>query len=306
MTPSDPTRGSPTGTHTPGPTGTSTTNTGRSGVDTARDTARDLGRDASHEASRLANQAREGAREGMERARSEASRQANRGIERSADEVSRTSHALETAASEFESGSLQHQLFHRAADGLSELSETLRGRSIDQIAGDLASFGRRNPAAFLGGAALVGFAVARFARASRSHGGDNYGYAGAQGSYGGGAGMMGAADPDSAHAGWHDWRADPSRGRSGCNRHDDSRRRLQRSGFGSEACDRLGGWRIDGLDGVLVQRRLYSRKFEAVRHRLGPVEQGEAQCLIRERPCTNLIEWAIRTTTGLRPRSSAT
>jgi hypothetical protein len=34
------------------------------------------------------------------------------------------------------------------------------------MAGELSEFGRQNPVAYLGGAALVGFALARFARAS--------------------------------------------------------------------------------------------------------------------------------------------
>ncbi len=213
MTPSDPPRESTPGTSTTGahPTGTSPTGsqTGKSGAETARDTARDIGREASQEASRLAERARDSVRDGVTEARDEASRQANRGIERTADEVSRTSQALETAAGEFEEGSLQHQLLHRAADGLSELSGTLRGQTVSQIAVDVAEFGRRNPAAFLGGAALVGFAIARFARASRPSAYDSYGdrprgrYAGAGGSrsgaYGGTSGPGTMQQPASAH-----------------------------------------------------------------------------------------------------------
>lgn len=196
MAPSDPPHGTTTGSPA-----------GRSGVDTARDAVRDTARDLSDDASRIAEQAREGVRDGIAGARTEASRQAKRGIERTADEVSHTAHALETAAGEFDDGSLQHQLLHRAADGLSDLSGTLRGKSIDQIAGDLANFGRRNPAAFLGGAALVGFAVARFARASHAHGHDRghddgerrYGrYGGAQAPYGAGT-MPQPQQPPSAH-----------------------------------------------------------------------------------------------------------
>ena len=134
----------------------------------------------------MAEQARQGVRDGVAGARDEASRQANRGIERTAEEVSRTSDALEAAAGEFEDGSLQHHLFRRAAEGLSELSGSIRGRTINQVANELANFGRRNPAAFIGGAALVGFAIARFARASQPSAYDRQrdGYAGARGTYG--------------------------------------------------------------------------------------------------------------------------
>lgn len=157
-------------------TGTGTTSggttvggtTARSGSEAARDAARSTAEDLRRDASRVADRARESVREGVASAQQEANRRANRSFERAADEVSRTSQALETAAGEFEEGSIQHQLLHRAAGGLHQVSDRIRGRTIGELASGLADFGRRNPAAFIGGAALIGFAVARFARASRS------------------------------------------------------------------------------------------------------------------------------------------
>ena len=83
-----------------------------------------------------------------------------------ADQVSETAGALDKAAQEVEENSVQHQVLKSASDGLMQLSDSMHGKSIGAMVSDLAEFGRRNPATFLGGAALVGFALARFARAS--------------------------------------------------------------------------------------------------------------------------------------------
>ena len=53
-----------------------------------------------------------------------------------------------------------------AAHRVSEFAESLRGRSVDELAGDVRSMARNNPAVFLAGSVAVGFALARFLRAS--------------------------------------------------------------------------------------------------------------------------------------------
>jgi hypothetical protein len=83
-----------------------------------------------------------------------------------AGQVGETAAALNTAAEQFGAQSVQGDLFRGAARGLEALSQALEGNSMSGLASDLTDFGRRNPAAFLGGAALVGFALARFAQAS--------------------------------------------------------------------------------------------------------------------------------------------
>lgn len=62
--------------------------------------------------------------------------------------------------------SIQAKLMAAAADSVTDLSNTLRGKSFDQLLSDAGDFARRNPGAFVAAAALAGFAVARFARAS--------------------------------------------------------------------------------------------------------------------------------------------
>jgi hypothetical protein len=77
-----------------------------------------------------------------------------------------TADALDAAAKELQEHSLQRSLLGEASRGLAGLSRAMEGRSVGELVGNLAEFGRRNPAAFLGGAALAGFAVARLATAS--------------------------------------------------------------------------------------------------------------------------------------------
>lgn len=83
-----------------------------------------------------------------------------------AGQVSETAAALDAAAGQFGEQSVQGDLFRGAARGLNSLSQALEGNSMSGLASNLTDFGRRNPAVFLGGAALAGFALARFAQAS--------------------------------------------------------------------------------------------------------------------------------------------
>jgi hypothetical protein len=58
------------------------------------------------------------------------------------------------------------QLIQEAASGLENLSRSLSNQSLSDMVGTVREFGRRNPAALAGGAALVGLALGRFARSS--------------------------------------------------------------------------------------------------------------------------------------------
>lgn len=107
------------------------------------------------------------AEDAMAAANAEALRRTEAAKGRTAEEISRTAHGLETAAAELEGSPFQQDLLREAAGGLEQLSRAVDGRSIAQMTGDLSDFARRNPVGFLGGAALAGFALARFARADR-------------------------------------------------------------------------------------------------------------------------------------------
>lgn len=88
-----------------------------------------------------------------------------------ADQTGNVASALRTAADELRSGSAQERTFSQMADGLADMSDAVRDKDLGEIVDSLGGFARKNPMMFLGGAALLGFAATRFAKASggRSH-----------------------------------------------------------------------------------------------------------------------------------------
>jgi len=85
-----------------------------------------------------------------------------------ADEMSSVGDALRNASRDLRKGSPQEQLFGSVAESLAGFADAVRGRDVSEIVEEVSRFGRRNPGAFLGGAALLGFAAVRMARASES------------------------------------------------------------------------------------------------------------------------------------------
>lgn len=83
-----------------------------------------------------------------------------------ADEVSGVASALRTAAEEMRSGSPQERTFGQIAEGLADASDAMREKDLSEMVQDVSAFARRNPLVFLGGAALIGFAATRFAKAT--------------------------------------------------------------------------------------------------------------------------------------------
>lgn len=124
--------------------------------------------DAKREAETLGDTARDAGREAYTTVSREAERQTGQAKEGAASEVNDISSALRRAASESRSGSPQERTFGQVADAFADLSDTIRTKDLGETVGDLNSFARRNPVAFLGGAALLGFAATRFAKASES------------------------------------------------------------------------------------------------------------------------------------------
>jgi ribosomal protein L12E/L44/L45/RPP1/RPP2 len=54
----------------------------------------------------------------------------------------------------------------RIADRITSFADTLDGRDFEEVMDNVNAFARRNPAAFLGGAAAIGFFAARFVKSS--------------------------------------------------------------------------------------------------------------------------------------------
>ncbi len=124
---------------------------------------KDKARDATAEASRTV---KSHAKDAADKAAREASSYADHAKDVAADEVKGVASALRTAADEFRDGSAQERTFSQIADGLADISDSMRNKDLGDIAGSINSFARRNPVMFLGGAALVGLAATRFAKAS--------------------------------------------------------------------------------------------------------------------------------------------
>lgn len=80
--------------------------------------------------------------------------------------VSTAADAAAAASAEFEPGSLQAQATQQVAAHLTDVANRISHTDFDQAAGKVTQFARENPLMFLGGAALVGFAAARFLKAS--------------------------------------------------------------------------------------------------------------------------------------------
>lgn len=76
--------------------------------------------------------------------------------------------AARSAADEFQSASPHAQGLNAVADQIDAASDRLRGMDTIEIAGQIREVATRNPLLFLGGAALMGFAVARFMKASEA------------------------------------------------------------------------------------------------------------------------------------------
>lgn len=83
-----------------------------------------------------------------------------------ADEVKDVANALRRASEELRGGSAQERTLGQIASSLADASESIRNKDLGEIAEMAKKVGRENPILFLGGAALLGFAASRYAKAS--------------------------------------------------------------------------------------------------------------------------------------------
>lgn len=138
-----------------------------SGSDRLRRTAEEARDAAADRLGSARDEAMHQARSAAEDARDYAEKEAERGKAAGAGQVHKWASALNRAASELGEDSAQGQLVRQASEGLDDIARSIEGRSVGQMVGAVSDFGRRNPAAFIGGAMLAGFALSRFATASR-------------------------------------------------------------------------------------------------------------------------------------------
>lgn len=100
-----------------------------------------------------------------EAARSQAMEQAEVAKSTLADTAERLAQSVRQSVDSGDQ-SVQGKLMFAAADAISDMSNSLRGQSFQDLVGQVQSFARRNPGAFVAAAAAAGFALARFARSS--------------------------------------------------------------------------------------------------------------------------------------------
>lgn len=141
----------------------------------ARRSAEGLTDKAKAKAEELKRHAGDMAEDTKAQVRSVASQQKDAAAER----VAGFAQALRTAADD-----LRHHdqpfsagYMRQAADGLERVSGTLRSQDVDDVMESVENFARRQPVAFLGGAVLTGFALARFMKSSAERRRPSTGYA---------------------------------------------------------------------------------------------------------------------------------
>lgn len=84
-----------------------------------------------------------------------------------ADRVDEIAQAIERTSAQFsENEPTLAELANRLAGTVGNLATRLREGSIDDLVGDTRAFARRNPALFIAGGVLAGFALARLVKAS--------------------------------------------------------------------------------------------------------------------------------------------
>ena len=163
--PSGPSSGQPStpsspNTSNPPHSATTPHSTAQQGSTSSLDAASEAGRDLKDAATAKLYETRDAAIH-------EAESRATAAKDGAADEISSIGDALRRASGDLRDGSPQERTFAGIADALAEVSDGIRGKDLSDMVGDVGHFARRNPLAFLGGAALLGFAAVRMARATQ-------------------------------------------------------------------------------------------------------------------------------------------
>ena len=132
-------------------------------MDEAKTTAGKVAEEAKHQVAGLADRAKQEVGAATDKVRSIAADQKDL----LAAQVGGVADAMERAASDLElnNGTSAHYA-RMIADNAEKLSNTIRNNNVDQLLGIAQDFGRRQPALFVGAAALLGFAASRFVLAS--------------------------------------------------------------------------------------------------------------------------------------------
>ena len=98
--------------------------------------------------------------------------QANDAKTNVANDVKDVADALRRASGDLRGGSAQERTLGQIASTLADASNTMRDKDLGEILQAASRVARENPMLFLGGAALLGFAASRYAKASSDRSGN--------------------------------------------------------------------------------------------------------------------------------------
>lgn len=119
--------------------------------------------EVTHQAEGLADMAKAKANEAGDRVKGLASEQKDF----LAGQIGGVADAMERAADDLESRNASSASYARMiANGAETVSDTIRNHDVEEIVAMAQDFGRKQPVAFMGAAALLGFAASRFLLAS--------------------------------------------------------------------------------------------------------------------------------------------
>jgi hypothetical protein len=138
------------------------------GAPEARETPGGEGRPAREQARAMTGEAREQARHAAHDLRESVTGEADDQAHRTAGTLHRWADELAEMAQHAPDNSPTRELVASAAHNGHRAADYLDERGVGGLAQDVRGFAQRSPAAFLGGAALAGFAVGRLVKAGRA------------------------------------------------------------------------------------------------------------------------------------------
>jgi hypothetical protein len=145
-------------------TGSTSSSTGSSGSHTSNQSSNTGSSTAGH----ATEDAKAKARQAADQVKTQGKSQLEGYRETAADEIEKVAQSAKAAAQELE-GQDRFGLSNYVSDmaqSMVQFSDSLRGKSVDELFQDVNRLARNNPALFLTGSVALGFGLTRFARAS--------------------------------------------------------------------------------------------------------------------------------------------
>ena len=123
---------------------------------------------AGPDAAQMSESAKASARQAAEQVKHQGKAQLENYRGSAADELEKVARSAKAAAAELEQqdrAGLSHYVSDMA-QSMVEFADDLRGKSVDELVGEVNRLARNNPALFIAGSVALGFGLTRFARAS--------------------------------------------------------------------------------------------------------------------------------------------